>query len=199
MELHCEDWCDINAQGIGANQLLILREKNGVRDAILTKLDSVVLDHYNELKRLERWAIRLNLGTAAAVLQDCLPTMIRAKSGHVGEIFLTEFVPELFPGFMAPIKRLRWLDGREMALRGEDYIGVDCSGTVPRFLKAESKSRANLSASVVNDARQNLLQNDGNPTTHAMLWVASRLEDVGKMELAEVLSTTQGARLNTKI
>ena len=45
MELHCEDWCDINAQGIGANQLLILREKNGVRDAILTELDSVVLDH----------------------------------------------------------------------------------------------------------------------------------------------------------
>ena len=124
--------------------------------------------------------------------------MIRAKSGHLGEIFLTEFVPELFPGFMAPIKRLRWLDGREMALRGEDYIGVDCSGTVPRFLKAESKSRANLSASVVNDARQNLLQNDGNPTTHAMLWVASRLEDIGKMELAEVFVDNSGGQIEHK-
>ena len=199
MELHCEDWCDIEAEGIGANRLLILKEKNGVRDAILTELDSVVLDHYNELKRLQRWAVRLNLGTAAAVLDDCLPTMIRAQSGHVGEIFLTEFVPELFPGFIAPIKRLRWLDGREMALRGEDYIGVDCSGNVPIFLKAESKSRANLSAGVVNGARQSLLQNDGNPTTHAMIWVASRLEDMGEMKLAEVLSTTHRAKLNTKI
>ena len=42
----------------------------------------------------------------------------------LGEILATEAVPAIVPTFQVPIKRLRWLDGRESALRGEDVIGI---------------------------------------------------------------------------
>jgi hypothetical protein len=89
----------------------------------------------------------------------------------MGEILLTEAVPELVPPFVVPLKRLRWLDGRNMALRGEDLIGVAQSGGSVRFLKAESKSRIALSASVVGEARAALNHHDGRPSVHSMLFV----------------------------
>ena len=181
-----DEWFDIESERIRVHRLRIIKEKQGLRETILSEMDTVVLGHYNDLDRLQRWADRLNLSTTAAALQSCLPTLIRAQSGHIGEILLTEIIPELFPDFIAPIKRLRWLDGRNMALRGEDYIGVDTTRTEPRFLKAESKSRANLITNVVTKARSALLENDGNPTTHAMLWVASRLEELNQSELADI-------------
>ena len=190
-----DEWFDIESERIRVHRLRIIKEKQGLRETILSEMDTVVLGHYNDLDRLQRWADRLNLSTTAAALQSCLPTLIRAQSGHIGEILLTEIIPELFPDFIAPIKRLRWLDGRNMALRGEDYIGVDTTRTEPRFLKAESKSRANLITNVVTKARSALLENDGNPTTHAMLWVASRLEELNQSELADIFVDNSQGRI----
>ena len=42
-----------------------------------------------------------------------LPRNAKARSGHLGEIFATEAAPAVLKDFQIPIKRLRWLDGRE--------------------------------------------------------------------------------------
>ncbi len=179
-------WCHIADHGVGPHRLSVLTEQRGVRGAIAPDLDASVLDNYDDLQRLERWATQLGLPNAASVLHNTLPETARARSGHVGEILLTESVPELFPDFIVPIKRLRWIDGRNMALRGEDFIGVDRRGRQVRFLKAESKSRAVLAAGVIQEARAALNNNGGRPSGYALLFIARRLDEIGQRDLSAV-------------
>ena len=88
--------------------------------------------------------------------------------------------------FYIPIKRLRWLDGREAALRGEDLIGIEQKNRSVRFLKGESKSRSKLTPAVVAEAREMLLANDGRPSQHALGFIMHRLFELGQDELAIV-------------
>lgn len=179
-------WCQTTGHTVGAHRMRILTERPGERANIIADLDASVLDNYDELARLERWAAQLGLPNAAAVLHGTLPTEARARSGHIGEVLLTESVPELFPEFLVPIKRLRWVDGRNMALRGEDFIGVDRRGKRVRFLKAESKSRATLAANVVVEARAALNENGGRPSAHAMIFIARRLDELNQPQLSAI-------------
>jgi hypothetical protein len=80
---------------------------------------------------------------------------------------------------------LRYKDGREMALRGDDFIGVtvEANGTLS-FAKGESKSRANLSQTTVTEARTVLSRDAGRPTPTSILFVADRLMDRGGAEEA---------------
>ncbi|MGH7978994.1 MAG: Hachiman antiphage defense system protein HamA [Limisphaerales bacterium] len=179
-------WCQAAEHAVGPSRLRVLTERPGARAGILADLDNSILDNYDDLQRLERWAAQLGLPNAAAVLRDTFPTEARARSGHIGEALLTESVPELFLEFLVPIKRLRWVDGRNMALRGEDFIGVDRRGRRVRFLKAESKSRAVLANGVVAEARAALNNNCGRPSAHALLFIALRLDEIGEPDLSAV-------------
>jgi hypothetical protein len=179
-----EIWCDITEHRIGQHRLRVMTEKAGTRASIESILDAAVLDNYDDLGRLRHWANVLGLPNAAAVLDDTFPTDLRAKSGHMGEICLTESIPELFPEFIVPIKRLRWLDGRNMFLRGEDFIGVRVNVNPVRFLKAEAKSRKRLAAGVIGEARAALNRNNGRPSPHAMLFIARRLDELNQQELS---------------
>ena len=179
-----DTWCDIADEAVGAHRLRVLTEKPDVRAVIEPLVDTAVVDNYDDVTRLQHWAQYLGLPNAAAVLDDTFPTELRAQSGHVGEICLTESVPELFETFTVPLKRLRWLDGRNMSLRGEDFIGVEADAEPVRFLKAEAKSRAGLAAGVVAEAREALQRHNGRPSAHAMLFVARRLDEIGQDALS---------------
>jgi hypothetical protein len=115
------------------------------------------------------------------------PRSKRARSGHLGEIFATEAAPAILKGFQIPIKRLRWLDGREAALRGEDLIGTERTPRDVRFLKGESKSRSNLTPAVVAEAREMLAANDGRPSQHALGYLMHRLFELQQDELAIII------------
>lgn len=90
-------WCQAADHPVGEHRLRVLTERPGARAGIVADLDASVLDNYDDLQRLERWATQLGLPTAAAVLRDTFPITARARSGHIGEVLLTESVPELFP------------------------------------------------------------------------------------------------------
>lgn len=180
------NWCKTQAHSIAGHRLQILTEDAGKRAAALPALDLAVKAHYDEPARLAQRIHLWGFEAAARSFNELLPQINKAQSGHMGEILLTEAVPELVPPFVVPLKRLRWLDGRNMALRGEDLIGVAQSGGSVRFLKAESKSRIALSASVVGEARAALNHHDGRPSVHSMLFVASRLYELGQESLARV-------------
>jgi hypothetical protein len=81
--------------------------------------------------------------------------------------------------YTVPIRRLRWKDGRNMALRGDDIVGyVKPSGKKIRFLKGESKSRAALAQTSINEAAKALDHEDGRPSRHSILYVATRLREL---------------------
>jgi len=102
---------------------LALAERAGGRDAIWSDLCRAVRSHYDDLSRIARDIQDLGYTGAAAVLRERLPRTRRARSGEIGEILGTELVEEEL-GFKVPVRRLRYKDGREMALRGDDFVGV---------------------------------------------------------------------------
>ena len=63
-----------------------------------------------------------------------------------------------------------------MALRGDDFLGVDedARGRL-LLLKGESKSRVAMSRAVVSDARARLSADNGRPTPISLLFVADQL------------------------
>ena len=90
--------------------------------------------------------------------------------------------------YRVPIRRLRWKDGREMALRGDDIIGLAHDNNKKLLmLKGESKSRVALSTAVLDEAGGALDSDRGRPTRHSVLFVAERLREAEDDDLAEEL------------
>lgn len=123
----------------------------------------------------------------AALLREHVPSRKKARSGDLGEILATEFAEQELH-YNVPIRRLQWKDGREMALRGDDIIGVARNNEDKLLLlKGESKSRVTLSTAVLDEAGGALDANRGRPTRHSVLFVADRLRELGEDDLAEQL------------
>lgn len=186
MSKHLYDgWCDSKATNISnGRRLHVFTEINGARPKANAKIINTVLSHYEDPRFLADRIKRHGFKKAAKLLEGLLPKTKKARSGHVGEILATEIVPAILPEFEVPIKRLRWLDGRESALRGEDLIGVARQQKRTRFLKGESKSRVALTPAVIAEARKALKANKGRPSAHAMAFVMRRLREMKRDDLA---------------
>ena len=180
------DWCANRPFAVGAHRLNLLAERDGTRSQILPRLSATVASHYEASERFAARMARVGFEKAAGVLRGLLPQSAAARSGDMGEILATEVVPELMPTFRIPIKRLRWKDAREQAMRGEDLIGVASDAQGVRFLKGEAKSGSSIGPAVIAEARSALDRNEGRPSQHAMIFVMQRLRDLGEDGLADV-------------
>ncbi|TIN70895.1 MAG: DUF1837 domain-containing protein [Mesorhizobium sp.] len=177
-----DDWCDCDHQEDGRKHLRRLTERADGRAAVADRLPDLVRSHYDDMARIADDIRELGFPGAAAVLAERLPRSSRARSGELGEIFATELVEEQL-GFSVPVRRLRYKDGREMALRGDDFIGVRVDAAGELFLlKGEAKSRANLAGATISEARAALSRDNGRPAATSLLFIADRLmehEDEG--------------------
>jgi hypothetical protein len=169
-------WCDIDETAYDEKKKLCgLSEKIDGRAAIKAEIIERVRSHYDKLEQIAEDVKRLGFPGASAILNECLPRTPKARSGDMGEIIATEFIED-YTGFRIPVRRLRYKDGREMALRGDDFLGVaedEDDGLL--FLKGESKSGQAVSNTVVARARERLSADDGRPTPISLLFVADRL------------------------
>lgn len=182
-----KNWCDVKTITFSTGRTLhLLAEKSGARVHIHAELVETVHSHYEDPSHLADRIKRRGFKKAAKVFDAILPRTKKARSGHLGEILAAEVIPAILPSFQIPIKRLRWLDGRESALRGEDLIGIALSGSHVYFLKGESKSRQSITPSVISKARQALKANRGRPSQHALGFVMHRLTELGNLKLALV-------------
>lgn len=171
-----DDWCEIAENKHGRRKMLFrLTEKADGRDAIENNLVECVRSHYDELTQIAEDVKRLGYAAASVILGEQLPRTRRARSGEMGEILATEFI-KAQTEFRIPVRRLRYKDGREMALRGDDFLGIrqDEEGHL-HLLKGESKSRRTITPSVIAEARDRLSCDDGRPTAISILFTAARL------------------------
>ena len=184
--------------------LFTLTEQDGGRDAVSDKLIERVHCHYDDLEHIADDVARLGFSGAARIFRKRLPASSRARSGEMGEILATEFA-EFQTGFRIPVRRLRYKDQRELALRGDDFLGI---GTDDQnrlsYLKGEAKSRQTVSNSVVTDARDRLSNDDGRPTPISLLFVTDRLlegddkdKELGQRIRDEIALDTVSARMIT--
>lgn len=188
-------WCVREVEEENSKQLWRLAERAGGRAAIEAALTTHVRSHYDNLDQIAEDVRELGYPGAAAILSERMPRSARARSGELGEILATELVEEHLD-FKVPVRRLRYKDGREMALRGDDFVGLKLDDQANlHFLKGESKSRANLTKATISEAREALSRDDGRPTATSLLFVADRLmegegerRDVGRKIRNEVAS-----------
>jgi hypothetical protein len=177
-------WLTTSSSSVGKHPLHLLTERAGARATVIDEVRDVVRAHYVSLETTAKRLAELGAPKTAELLLEHVPKRKRARSGDLGEVLATE-VAEQTLSFTVPIRRLRWKDGREMALRGDDIVGVRVakSGKLD-FLKGESKSRATLSTDVLNEAGRALDRDGGRPSRHAVLFVAERLRELGDDALA---------------
>ncbi|MGK0129809.1 Hachiman antiphage defense system protein HamA [Pseudomonas aeruginosa] len=168
-------WCDREVGEDNGKQLWQLTERQGGRAASEATLTACIRSHYDHLDQIADDVRELGYPGAAAILAERMPRSIRARSGELGEILATELVEEQLE-FQVPVRRLRYKDGREMALRGDDFIGVRLDEEANlHFLKGESKSRTSLTGTTIAEARSALSKDGGRPNATSLLFVADRL------------------------
>ena len=129
---------------------------------------------------------------AAEIIAHSLPSNKKTQSGDLGELLATEYVNSE-TSFVVPIKKLRWKSDREMAMRGNDVIGVDTTTKPVRVLKGECKSRATFSNTVVEDAVGSLDKHDGRPNPSTLAFIAKRLYEEERDAEADIFRDLQCA------
>ena len=171
-----EKWCDTAKEKDKRKRYWTYVEKDGSRDEIRDELAEKIRSHYDRLERIADDVARLGFKVAAEILRTQLPQTARGRSGDLGEILATELVEEEI-GLRVPVRRLRYKDGRNMAMRGDDFIGAGYNneGTDLWFLKGEAKSNKVLGKATVASARKVLNRDNGRCTPDSLAFVANRL------------------------
>ncbi len=187
-------WLTTNSSFVGKHPLHLMTEQAGVRTAVLDDIRTVVRTHYMSPDIAAQRVADLGALATAKILRELLPKTKAARSGDFGEVLAAE-VAEQTLGFIVPVRRLRWKDGRDMALRGDDIVGIriDAKGKLVAILKGESKSYATLTNAVVEKAAEALDRDRGRPGRHAVLFIATRLRETGKDEDAALAAQLEGA------
>lgn len=190
--MNFEEWCDIEEEAVNGQNLIILSMPDEKLETACELVASVVPNHFASPERIAHILEKLGKPKAAAYLREKLPQTKTMRSGDLGEILATQYIDERTV-YRTPIKRLRWKDHREMAMRGDDVIGITFpDGNVPiRFLKSEVKSRSALTTKVVQEARQSLDEYGGLPSPHALSFISDRLHENGQNELADLIDLAQ--------
>ena len=180
-------WLQGDDTDVGQHTFTILSECPGSRAFLAAELQDTFRDHYMSQETFSQRIADLGAIETSELLRELLPATKQSRSGDAGEILATEIVEDKLQ-YQVPIRRLRWKDGRDAALRGDDIVGVgtDPEGKI-RFLKGESKSRATLTPSTIKDASDALDGNMGRPSPHTVLFVATRLREHGDHDLATKL------------
>lgn len=169
-------WCDSTKEKDKRKHYWTYVEKDGGRETVRDDLAETIRSHYDRLERISEDVDRLGYKLAAEILRAAMPQTDRGRSGDLGEMLATELVEEEI-GLRVPVRRLRYKDGRNMAMRGDDFIGAGYghAGKKLWLLKGEAKSNRKLGKSTVTGARKVLERDNGRCTPDSLLFVANRL------------------------
>ena len=183
-----EDWCKLTEEKVNGHILQLLDAESGKLGVGITCLAKIVPTHYAADARIERLLKRLGKPAAAKYIREKLPQTKQLRSGDIGEILGSSYIEES-TAFSIGINKLRWKDHREMAMRGEDLVGLQPVAGVEkiRFLKGEVKSAAKLKAATVAKARAALKKFHSRPSPHALEFIADRLHEEGNDALADLI------------
>lgn len=183
------DWCLSVDEPVGNHFRRVMTGQAARFPIGIQATAAIVPGHYASEEHVARALARLGKPAAAALIQGKLPTTKAIRSGDLGEIYATEWIEAYSGGYHAPIKRLRWKDHRNMAMRGDDVIGILQDAQTQRlyFLKTEAKSRATLTAQVLTEARAGLDKDGGLPSAHTLSFISARLLELGNLPLADAI------------
>jgi hypothetical protein len=159
---------------------------------LVSGLIGLIPEHYVDPISVARTLERLGKHAAAEKLRIKIPEAKKIRSGDIGEISATDYIEEETP-YTVPIRKLCWRDHRNMAMRGDDVIGIlfNTEDNTIKFLKTEAKGNKALSTDVLQKARKELDLDGGLPAPHALSFISERLNQLGALELADRIERAQ--------
>lgn len=191
-----ESWCAKYVSKVNSHRMTYLEVQSGGMPTLVSTMASVLPGHYAAPDRLADILTRLGKPSVAEYIRTKLPEGAKARSGDLGEILAVNYVAKK-TSYDVGVFKLRWSDHREMAMRGDDILGIWQPAFGPiTFLKGEVKSRAALNKKTVDEARKALASSNGRPTPHALAFLADRLFETGQTDLAQTIDDFQ---LKTRI
>ncbi|WP_167547078.1 Hachiman antiphage defense system protein HamA [Stieleria maiorica] len=170
-----------------SDQVLVLHERDGGRELVMSSIVETVADHLVDLEIIEKMG---GFTKSAAFVRNRLPEGVKQRSGDMGEILATEFVNQKTK-FSAFVKRLRYKDDRNLAMRGDDVLGFRQAKSKVKVLKVEAKSRAKLSPSVIREARDGLAKYRGRPNPGTLGFLEYILRKENRDTEAELIARLQ--------
>jgi len=190
--LNLGKWCLSKTETEGDHEILVLSGVAAQRQMGIDNCAAAVPSHYGNPAFAAKLFKKLGKTKAAGHLEAQLPKSEKLRSGDLGEILATHYVAE-HTTYTHFIKRLRFKDHREMAMRGDDLVAVRSVGRGKplEFLKAEVKSRAAISSSVLDKARTALRNNHNRPSPHALTFISERLSEQGQDAVAAEIAEAQ--------
>ena len=104
-----------------SGKVRVLNERKGGRESVFESVIATVADHLVDLEVIESMG---GFKKSAEFIRSRLPEGKKSRSGDLGEILATEFVAQKSK-FAVPLKRLRYKDDRNLAMRGDDALTTD--------------------------------------------------------------------------
>lgn len=181
-----EDWCNITSDIVNNHDFKVFFIDKEKMTQAIDEISHILPHHYVDPDSIADTLLKLGKPAAAQKLRTKLPEAKRIRSGDLGEILATEYI-ENQTVFTVYVKKLRWKDHREMALRGDDVIGIEMTEKdgLLFFLKTEVKSRVALSQLTFQEARIALDTHEGKPSPHGLEFIAEQLRLLGNVETAD--------------
>lgn len=195
-----KDKSTVSERTVPPHTFIALELKQDEFDNLKSALINVLPDYYVDPQSIAGTLARLGKPAVAQKLLTKIPEVKNIRSGDIGEVLASDYIEESL-GYNVPIRKLRWRDHRNMAMRGDDVIGivVDQQQQTIKFLKAEAKANKILGRGILEDARKELDLDDGFPAPHALGFVAERLRETGNQALSDLIEKVQlvdGIRTN---
>ena len=185
---------NISEHNHNGNTLKILELRADEFDNLVGVLIDTLPNNYVSPESISDTLERLGKSAAAQKLRIKLPEVKNIRSGDIGEVLAFDYIEDSTV-YSVPIHKLRWRDHRNMAMRGDDIIGISVfvsqEQQTIQFLKAEAKSYKSLSTKMFQDARKELDNDDGLPAPHALSFISERLRETGQDELSNLLEKIQ--------
>jgi hypothetical protein len=165
----------------------VFTERTGTRAFGLQALKTLLGNHFvGEETILKAGGYK----KAAEIIANSLPSAKRTQSGDLGELLATEYLNSETP-FVVPINKLRWKSDRQMAMHGNDVIGVDATVKPVRVLKGECKSRVKFSDDAAKEAIEGLDKHDGRPNPSTLAFITKRLYEENRDDEAKIFQDLQ--------
>lgn len=123
-----KSWCVASSEIVANHPLHFFEADAGKEPTAIASIAKSIPKHYASRKRIAGLLARLGKPEASNYLQLKLPQTKQIRSGDLGEIIATGYVND-YVGYSTGVCRLRWKDHRDMAMRGDDIIGVRLGGT----------------------------------------------------------------------
>lgn len=190
--LDIESLSNVTTQTEGEHTFHIMVLRPEEFEGLVSSVSGLLPEHYISPDSIADILERLGKAATAQKLKDKIPEATKTRSGDVGEVVTTNYI-EGSTAYSVPIRKLRWRDHRDMAMRGDDVIGIHINpyDQSIRFLKAEAKANKSLSRAVLRKAREELDNDGGLPAPHALGFVIDRLKDIGNHDLAHKIEKAQ--------